>query len=72
MSKGKSELAHRIAETRKICGLTQAKVAKALYCTSTCVCHWEYGRSEPGVAQIVELCKLFGVSADYLLGIKEE
>lgn len=72
MSKGKSELAHRIAETRKRCGLKQTDVAKRLYCTNPCVSHWEHGRSEPNATQIVGLCKLFGVSADYLLGIKED
>ncbi len=34
--------------------------------------HWEQGKTEPSINNICELCKIFGVSADYLLGLEEE
>ena len=32
---------------------------------------WEQGRTEPDIKTIVKLCKIFDVSADYLLGLED-
>ncbi|MDR2090673.1 MAG: helix-turn-helix domain-containing protein, partial [Clostridiales bacterium] len=33
---------------------------------------WEQGKTEPNIANIQKLCKLFGVTADYILGLEGE
>ncbi len=32
---------------------------------------WETGKREPHIANILALCKFYGVSADYLLGLSD-
>lgn len=33
---------------------------------------WEHGDSQPSLDMLVKMCRLFGVSSDYLLGLVEE
>lgn len=60
-------ICERIKETRERNGLTQAALAKKLGVTRSAVNSWEIGVSAPSVQYLIELCKLFSVSADYLL-----
>ncbi|MCI9511057.1 MAG: helix-turn-helix domain-containing protein [Oscillibacter sp.] len=60
-------ICERIRETRERNGLTQAALAKKLGVTRSAVNSWEIGISAPSVQYLIELCKLFKVSADYLL-----
>lgn len=60
-------ICERIKETRERNGLTQAALAKKLGVTRSAVNSWEIGVSAPSVQYLIELCKLFNVSADYLL-----
>lgn len=60
-------ICERIKETRERNGLTQAALAKKLGVTRSAVNSWEIGISAPSVQYLIELCKLFNVSADYLL-----
>jgi len=60
-------ICERIRETRERNGLTQAALAKRLGVTRSAVNSWEIGISAPSVQYLIELCKLFNVSADYLL-----
>lgn len=60
-------ICERIRETRERNGLTQAALAKRLGVTRSAVNSWEIGVSAPSVQYLIELCKLFNVSADYLL-----
>jgi len=61
----------RILEQRKEKGWTQKFLASAIKTTEDSIYSWEKGRSEPSVDFIISLVKVFDVSADYLLGIKD-
>lgn len=61
----------RLRELRKNKGITQRELAQILNGTPNKVASWEQGRTEPGIADIIKLCKLFDVTADYLLGITQ-
>ncbi len=59
----------RIKELRKENGLTQKQLAKMVGKSETGLASWEQGLSEPSIADIIKLCEIFSVSADYLIGI---
>lgn len=52
--------------------MTQNDVVKILHCSNNKYASWEQGRTEPDVESIRELCHIFSVSANDLLGIDEE
>ena len=64
-------VADRIKDLRENNGLTQTELAKRLNVTRSAVNAWEMGISVPSTALIVDIARLFHVSTDYLLGIKE-
>lgn len=53
----------------KIPTITQKDLANALGITQRKVSFMETGTTEPSLSDITALCKFFGVSADYLLGL---
>ncbi len=61
----------RLLEQRKANGLTQQQVAKYLGITQPSYIRYERGEAEPTLTNVVKLCELFDVSADYLLGRTE-
>ena len=65
------EIKHRIKEQRKEKGLTQKQLAELVQKSVTGVASWEQGLSEPCVNDIRTLCRIFEVSADYLLGLED-
>ena len=52
--------------------LTQTELGKILNMTQRKVSHLETGNSEPTTEEIIEICKFFRISADYLLGLTKE
>jgi len=58
-----------IKELRKEKGLTQKQLAGMINKSPTGLASWEQGLAEPNVNDIRLLCKIFKVSADYLIGI---
>jgi len=64
-------VAETIKTLRKKNNLSQSSLAKKLNVTRSSVNAWEMGISVPSAPLIVKLAKLFQVSVDYLLGIKE-
>ena len=60
----------RIKQLREKQGYTQTEPAKMLGVTRSSVNAWEQGISVPSTQYIVELSALFGVSTDYLLGVR--
>lgn len=62
----------KIKELRKEAGYTQKQLAKMLNKSETGFASWEQGLSEPSVNDLRLLCKIFDVSADYLLGLEDE
>ena len=67
----KVELGKRLKEARRSCGLTQKEVSAKLLMTQQQYSRFENGIFELNYEQIVFLCKLYDVSADYLLGLRE-
>lgn len=65
------EIRYKIKELRKECGLTQKQLAKLINKSETGVASWEQGLSEPCINDLIKLCKIFNVSADYLLGLEK-
>lgn len=65
------EIKFRIKEQRKEKGLTQKQLAQLVNKSETGVASWEQGLSEPCVNDIRLLCKIFEVTADYLLGLED-
>lgn len=64
-------IAERIKEIRKEYGLSQEAFGNRLSVSQDTVSLWERGISAPSVETVIEICKLFHVSADYLLGLTE-
>jgi transcriptional regulator with XRE-family HTH domain len=62
----------KIKELRKEKGITQVELAKALGFSHSIVGFWESGERKPAFDAIIALAKFFEVSADYLLGLKED
>jgi len=68
----KYEIRFKIKELRKENGLTQKQLAKLVNKSETGLASWEQGLSEPSVSDIILLCTIFGVSADYMLNLEDE
>lgn len=60
----------KIVELRKAKGLSQEELAEQLGVSRQAVSRWELGNTLPDITNLVQLCELFGVSADFL--IREE
>ena len=71
-----TEFSKRLTSLRESKGWSKTLVAKQLGLSSMqTYANWEYGRTEPDLEMINKLAniaKYFGVSADYLLGTKQE
>lgn len=62
-------IGERLAEVRKDHKDTQADLANKLGVTLSTVRSWEQEKSSPAHELLVNICKLYNVSSDYLLGI---
>lgn len=65
-------LARRIIELRKELGLSNEKVAQRLGASHKTVITWEKDRGDPSIENLLALCRIFGVTPDYLLGLTDE
>lgn len=61
----------RIKNLREDKNLTQSALGMALNMTQRKISYLECNQYEPSIQDIVELCKFFQVSSDYLLGLKK-
>ncbi len=59
----------RIRDLREDKDKTQAEIALVLNIHTTQYRRWETGETEIPVHKLVELCKYYKVSADYILGL---
>lgn len=65
----KKEVGNRIQESRKTAGFTQSQVAEILLITQQQYSRFENGVFELNYSQLIAICKLFDISADFLLGL---
>lgn len=61
----------RLKAIRLECGMTQRQVYERLNISANGYASYEQGRTEPSISTLVQLCEIFDVSADDLLGIRE-
>ena len=52
-------------------GLSQMEIAELLDTTQQQYSKYETGQNEIPVRHIITLCKFYGISADWLLGLKD-
>ena len=64
-------IGERLAEIRKDHGDTQAAMAKRLDVSLPTVRAWEQEKSSPSHEMLVQICRLYSISADYLLGLSD-
>lgn len=64
-------IGERLAEVRKDRGDTQKNLAEKMNVSVHTVSSWEQERSEPSHETLVRICRLYGVSSDYLLGLSD-
>lgn len=60
-------LSEKIVMHRKSAGLSQEELAEKLNLSRQAVSRWESGTAMPDAGNILQLSKLFGITADYLL-----
>ena len=61
----------RIRDLREDHDKTQQEIADVLGTSQTMYARYERGANEMPVRHIITLCKYYGVSADYILGLKD-
>ena len=64
-------IGERLAELRKLNGDTQERMAQKLNTSLGAVRTWEQDRNSPSNDMLVAICRLYGTSADYLLGLTD-
>ena len=62
----------KIKELRKGKKLTQEGLAQQIGQAQSTIYYWEKNKQEPTISALKKLCEFFEVSADYLLGLKDE
>ena len=61
----------RLKMIRQENGKTQKDVCEELGISPNGYASYEQGRTEPSIDTLIRLCKIFDVSADYLLGLTD-
>ena len=61
------KLSDKIIKLRKVNGLSQEELAEKLNVSRQAVSRWEVGSALPDALNILQLSKLFNVTADFLL-----
>lgn len=62
----------RLNQLRAESGETQTAISKVLHITNPAVCCWENGRRNYPLWAVIELCKYYKVSADWVLGLTDK
>ena len=61
----------KIRNLREENNLTQQMLGKVLNMTQRKISYMENNQYEPSIQDIIEICKFFNVSSDYLLGLEK-
>ncbi len=62
----------RLRDLREDHDLTQLEIANVLGTSQTMYARYERGANEMPIHHLITLCRYYGVSADYLLGLEED
>ena len=62
----------RIRELREDRDITQKEIAKELNCSQQVYSNYVLGQRDVPTDILIKLCKFYNVSADYILGLKDE
>ena len=62
----------RIRDLREDRDLTQRELAAALNCSQQVYSNYELGQRDIPTDVLIKLSKFYGVSTDYILGLKEK
>lgn len=62
-------IGERLSELRKDHEHDQGELAKLLHVSISTVRSWEQDKSSPSHEMLVNICRLYNVSSDYLLGL---
>ena len=62
----------KIRDLREDADLTQQQVAELLGTSQTMYARYERGANELPIRHLLRLCRLYGVSADLILGLDKE
>lgn len=62
---------HIIRNLREDSDMTQAQVAALLGTSQTMYARYERGANELPIRHLLTLCKIYGVSSDYILGLTD-
>lgn len=62
----------RIRDCRNEKGLTQTELAEKLSTTQSTIGKYEREELQPNIDTLILICKLFEVSADYIIGLEDE
>ena len=63
---------YRIRDLREDHDKTQQEIADMLGTSQTMYARYERGANEMPIRHLIVLCKYYNVSADYILGLKDE
>lgn len=66
-----SAFSERLKDLRIDAGMTSDQLAKKIGVTKSTISFWENGVNEPKASYIDAVAKVFSVSSDYLLGLKD-
>ncbi|MCI5564964.1 MAG: helix-turn-helix transcriptional regulator [Clostridiales bacterium] len=62
----------RLREIREDRDLSQAEVGRVIHKSQQGYSHIENGRAELKIEDLITLCRFYGLSADYLIGLRDE
>ena len=68
---GQMEYMRMIRNLREDADKTQTQIAHVLGTSQTMYARYERGASEMPIRHLLTLCRYYGVSADYVLGLKK-
>ncbi|NCC86932.1 MAG: XRE family transcriptional regulator [Clostridia bacterium] len=66
------QIATKIRELREDKDLNQTQVAKLLSTSQTVYSRYERNERTLPIEHLIKLCEIYGVSADYILGLPED
>ena len=58
----------RIKHFRKLCHLSQRELADLMHVSQASITQWEREERTPDIEKIIQLCSIFGVTSDMLIG----